>query len=233
MLRRLFVAVAFAISSTAALAAEPDAVAKAEQEQVVAANDLIHDHKPSDAVVLLDKVIAANEARHQDKSQLIYCARSTAEVLLYMAEAAAAKRDAVALDQTYCDAIFFKGFALIDLGQAAEARAYIERAVAMAPHNAYYRGELAEAYKTARDWENAYAMFEQAAGDARGFSPEASKTFELTRALRGMGFVRSEQGRFDEAEKLFRECLQLNPNDAKAKNELAYIAQQRARRSTN
>src|SRR3954454_25375329 len=104
MLRGLFVTVAFAIWSTAALAAEPDAVAKAEQEQVVAANKLIGDQKPSDAVVLLDKVIAANEARHQDKSQLIYCARSQEEVLLYMLEASAAKRNAVALDQTYCDA---------------------------------------------------------------------------------------------------------------------------------
>ena len=81
----------------------------------------------------------------------VYCARGQAEVLLYMAEAAAAKRSAIAVDPTYCDAIFLKGFALIDLGQAAEARRYIERAAAMAPRNAYFRAELAESYKTARD----------------------------------------------------------------------------------
>jgi Flp pilus assembly protein TadD len=46
-----------------------------------------------------------------------------------------------------------------------------------------------------------------------------------------MGFVRSEQRRFDEAERLFRECLELDPDDAKAKSELNYIAQQRARQS--
>ena len=44
-----------------------------------------------------------------------------------------------------------------------------------------------------------------------------------------MAFVRSEQGRFDDAEKLIRECLRLNPDDAKAKSELDYIAKQRAR----
>src|SRR4051812_768163 len=84
MLRGLFVAAAFAPWSTAALAAEPDAVAEAEQQQVVAASNFIGDQKPSEAVVLLDKVIAANEARHPDKSQQIYCARSQEEVLLYM-----------------------------------------------------------------------------------------------------------------------------------------------------
>ena len=47
-----------------------------------------------------------------------------------------------------------------------------------------------------------------------------------------MGFVR-EQARWDEAEKLFRECLKLNPEDTKAKSELDYIAQQRARRGVN
>lgn len=231
MLRGLVAAAAFAICSTAALAGEPDAVAKAEQQQVADASQLISDQKPSEAIVVLDKVIATNEARHQDKAQQVYCARSTVEVLLYTGEAAAAKRNAVALDPTYCDAIFLKGFALIDLGQAAQARAYIERAVAMAPHNAYYRGELAESYKSERDWDKAYALFKQAAADARAFSPADSKTFELTRALRGMGFVRSEQRRFDEAERLFRECLELDPDDAKAKSELNYIAQQRARQS--
>ena len=233
MIRGLLVAAALALCSTAALATDPDAVAQAEQQQVVTAVHLISDQKLNDAIGLLDKVIAANDARHQDKGQQVYCARSQAEVLLYMAEAAAAKRRAIAVDPTYCDAIFLKGFALIDLGQAAEARRYIERAVAMAPRNAYFRAELAESYKTARDWENAFAMFERAASDAREFSPEDSKTFELTRALRGMGFVRSEQARWDEAEKLFRECLKLNPEDTKAKSELDYIAQQRARRGVN
>jgi tetratricopeptide (TPR) repeat protein len=233
MLKRLYVAVAFVAWSAAALGAEPDVVAKAEQQQVTEARHLIVDQKPGDAVALLDKVIAANEARHPDKAQQIYCGRSQEEVLMYMLEAAAAKRSAVALDPTYCDAIFLKGFALIDLRRPAEARAYIERAVAMAPHNAYYRGELAEGYKTEHDLDKAYALFEQAAGDAREFTPKDSKTFELARALRGMGWVRNEQRRFDEAEKLFRQCLQLDPNDPKAKSELDYIAQQRARRQTS
>jgi len=76
-------------------------------------------------------------------------------------------------------------------------------------------------------------LFERAADDARQFTPADEKTFELTRALRGMGWVRSEQRRFDEAEKLFRECLALKPDDTKAKSELEYIAQQRARQSLN
>jgi len=233
MLRKLLAAAASAFLSTSSIAGEPDAIAQEEQQQVANARQLISDQKPSDAIVLLDKVIVANEARHQDKAQQIYCARSQEEVLLYMLEAAASKRRAVALDPTYCDAIFLKGFALIDLARPAEARANIERAVAMAPRNAYYRGELAETYKNAHDLDEAYSLFERAADDARQFTPADEKTFELTRALRGMGWVRSEQRRFDEAEKLFRECLALKPDDTKAKSELEYIAQQRARQSLN
>ncbi len=227
MFKGLAVIAAVAVWSVAAHAEQPDAVAAAEQQQIDDANKLIRDQKPADAIVLLDRVIAANEARHTNNDQLIYCARTPEETLLYMLEAATAKRSAVALNPTYCDAVFFKGFALIDLGKPEEARNYIARAVDMAPHNAYYRGELAESYKTTHDLDKAYSLFEQAAEDARGFSPESSKTYELTRALRGMGWVRSEQRRFDEAEKFFRECLQLNPDDAKAKSELDYIKDER------
>ena len=92
--------------------------------------------------------------------------------------------------------------------------------------DAQYQAELGEWYKSRKDWARAYAAFEQASTAAE-FSPEEAKSFEKRRALRGMGFALSEQGKFDEAEKLFRQCLKLDPNDAGAKQELEYIREQR------
>ena len=224
-------AIAFVISPIGAKT--PDEIAKSEQRQVEQAIDLIHKGRPAEALTQLEGVIAANELRHRDSGQDVYCARGTADTLMHMMQSVAAKRDAVAVDSTWCDAIFLKGFALVDLARPAEAREWIEKAIAMAPHNADYRNELAEGYKAERNWDKAFAMFEQAAEDARTFSPDNLKKAELSRALRGMGFVRIETGQLDQAEGYLKECLKLDPHDAIARNDLQLIAEQRARRTPN
>jgi tetratricopeptide (TPR) repeat protein len=209
----------------------PAAVESQESADVSRAVKMILDGHPKEAMSVLDTVIAANQSRHSDRSVQVYCARSPAETLVYMAEAAAAGRSAIAEGITWCDAIFFKGYALIDLGQPAEARKWYERAVAMAPHNAHYKGELAETYKAARDWDKAYALFEETAADAQTYSPNDIKNFDLGRGWRGMGFVLIEQGKLKEAQAIFEKCLALDPNDEKAKNELRYIEGMKAKRT--
>lgn len=229
----LIAALAIALVSTPVAASAPDEITQSQRVQVDQAIDLIHDGRPADAIKQLDEVIAANDARYRDLGRDIYCTRTTTEAVLYMGMSGAAKRDAVAIDPTWCDAIFYKGFALIDVGRPAEARKWLERAVAMAPNNAHYGNELAESYKTERNWEKAYALFEKAAGDARTFSPDNRKSAELGRALRGMGFVRIETGQLDEAQKYFEDSLKIDPNNPNARSELQYIAEQRALRTTN
>ena len=63
--------------------------------------------------------------------------------------------------------------------------------------------------------------------DAAKLDPDHADR-ETGNAWRCMGYALIEQGRYDEAEALYRACLKLDPGDAKAKNELAYIAGQRA-----
>lgn len=48
-------------------------------------------------------------------------------------------------------------------------------------------------------------------------------------ALYLKGYALVELRRWDEAEARYRQALALDPNDAKAKNELVYIAEQRAK----
>lgn len=46
---------------------------------------------------------------------------------------------------------------------------------------------------------------------------------DTARAWRGIGFVYIETGKLDEAEELYKKCLELNAEDKMAKAELAYI----------
>ena len=65
--------------------------------------------------------------------------------------------------------------------------------------------------------------YRQAASVAELGSDEAKKSEDLSRAWRGEGFCLTEQGKLDEAETLYKRCLEANPNDTKAKVELQYI----------
>src|SRR5262249_33450357 len=72
------------------------------------------------------------------------------------------------------------------------------------------------------------AAFQAAEAAAREFSPAEVRTRELSRSMRGVGFVMIELGKLDEAERKFREALQLDPADAGAARELQYIEKLRA-----
>jgi tetratricopeptide (TPR) repeat protein len=194
----------------------------AEAEKFNQAFNLIDQGHPADAVKLLDELITDFEARYAHATKQIYCARSDAETLFYAMKAAAAKKEAQVLDDTWCNSYFFKGYALIDLGKPDEAKPYFDKAIAMGPMNSHFLGERAEWYKSRRDWDDAYAEF-STASEAAQFSPDDMKSFDQRRAWRGMAYVRIEQRKLDEAEALLRKCVELDPTDEKANSELKYI----------
>lgn len=217
--------VALAQHEAATLAAPAMGPDQAKVEQAAA---LIGAGKPAEAIQLLDSLIAAQEKARKGESRSVYCARSPAEALVYSTHAAAERKAAVVLDQWDCYSIFLKGFALIDLKRPDEARPLLERAVAMAPNNAHFLGELGEWYKTHRQWETARSLYRRAS-EAASLSPQENRTFDKGRALRGLAFILVEEGKFGEAEALYRECLTLDPNDSHAKSELQYIAEHKGK----
>ena len=196
-------------------------------DTTAAAATLIGEKKAAEAVAMLDRIIAVETSKHKDESRRKYCADSPEESLAYLVMAAADKKDAVVVDRQLCMAIFLKGFALIDLGRGDEARPFLEQAVAMAPMNSQFLAELGEWHKVRREWEPAFALFERALEGA-ALSPAELQPRRKGRALRGMGFIRIEQNRLDDAEELFRQCLKIDPNDGKAKAELQFISERRA-----
>jgi tetratricopeptide (TPR) repeat protein len=195
--------------------------------------DPVHAQKPADAIERFDRVIAYFEKRYRDSKIKIYCAHSLAETMLYILGAVGGTQSASALDPTWSDAVFLKGFALVDLGRRAEAKMFFARALELSPSNSQYLGEMAETEKADRNWQKAYDLFSRAAAAAEfssdGPQDDPVKVRWRTRGWRGMAFALIEMGRLDEAEKIFKDCLKADPNDQKAIQELQYIAQEKAR----
>jgi tetratricopeptide (TPR) repeat protein len=235
VLAALALAAAFPMQELAAQTAPPpkaaDAASDPETANVLRARDLVEAHRPEEAIPILDQVIANEAKAHADEKRTIYCARSLPEVLMYMGMAANAKTSAVALGPTWATAFFLKGFALVDAGRADDAKPLYDKAVSLSPMNAQFLSELGEWYRTHGDAAAAYAQF-QKASEAATFSPDATRSFEKRRALRGTAFILTDEGKLDEAEALYQQCLKLDPTDAHAKSELEYIREQRAKQKS-
>jgi tetratricopeptide (TPR) repeat protein len=176
-----------------------------------------------------DTVIAFYEEKYRDEKAKIYCARSQPEALLYMLEAATKKISATVLSYDWANAHFMKAYTLVELRKLPEAQEQLERAIALSPRNARFLGELAGIYQAKKDWPMAMQTFKAAEAAAREISPPDFKNAELSRAWRGLGYVHIELNQLDEAEKMYRQCLELNPKDGKATLELNYIQKLRAK----
>jgi tetratricopeptide (TPR) repeat protein len=190
------------------------------------ARDFIAKGQPGVAIPIVDQVIADYEAKYRSNSRTIYySARSMEEGFIYSTLAGMQGRNGVVLNGDWSQAYFLKGFALVDLNRSDEAMKWFDKAAELAPMNVQLLAERGEWYKTRRNWKKAYREFESARS-AADFSEDAQKK-EQTRAIRGMAFVRVEEGKLDDAERLINEALKLDPTDQHARDELDYIAKAR------
>ena len=73
--------------------------------------------------------------------------------------------------------------------------------------------------------------FKKAENNAN-LASDASRADELARARPGEGYVLVELGKLDEAEGKYQQCTAANPNDSKAKAELDYVREQKAKRKS-
>ncbi|QXT38012.1 tetratricopeptide repeat protein (plasmid) [Sphingomonas sanguinis] len=196
--------------------------------QLQAAARSVRLHQPQAALDILTPVLAAYEADHASETRRIYCGMSLQETLLYLSIAAKDKVAAVALPPGYCTALYLKGYALVDLGRVAEAKAIYERLMVLAPMYAQYQTEYGQLIRLEKDWPHMLAICTQASEAVR-ISDPAIRPMQQGAALRCQGYALTELHRYDEAEKRYRDALALNPDDALAQRELHYIAEQRAK----
>lgn len=192
------------------------------RSRIEAAAKALNSRNPADAVKTHDSVIMDFEARYAKTDVTLYAAPNGALSLAYMLKAAAENQSAKVIDEDWGDAFFLKGFALIDLNRADEAKSYFDRAIALSPMNSQYLSERGEWYKTRKDWANAFADFADASENA-ALAPGSMRKKYKSRALRGMAYTRLEQRNFKDAEKYIREALKIDPQDEHSQKELEYL----------
>jgi len=221
---------ALLLTTAPAVAADKKAQEDPRDKPLRAASLLMAQGKPAETLIAVEPILAAYEAEFASEKRQIYCGINPTETLLYMMMAAKDKKDAVAVYPGWCEALFLKGFSLIDQKQFDAGLSFLTRAVAMAPAHAHYLNEVGYAHQALHHWPESLAAYESAA-DYANIADDSVKTAQQTRAWRGMGYVYVEQGKWDEAAEMYRKCLKLDPNDAKAKGELQYVKQSRPKTS--
>jgi tetratricopeptide (TPR) repeat protein len=174
-----------------------------------------------------DPVIAHYEELRKNSKKRYFSANNQVQTLIYLALPAAAdeRTEVQVLDSTWGAAYLLKAYALIELHRIADAQSALQAAIALSPMDSQYKSELAYTYQVQKDCDRSIAMYSEAASDAESFSDESTKTDDLTRAWRGQGYCLVEQGKWAEAAAMYEKCLALDPNDSKAKGELAYVKQ--------
>jgi Flp pilus assembly protein TadD len=222
-----------AVSSPAWSQAPPPAStgedAKASQ-QLVDGVRLMQSKKSAEAIQIFDSVAAAYESKYKDKNTRFYSARSPAETLFYTLDAANSnKGSATVVSGNWGYAYYLEGYALLDLGRVADAKVQLQRAVTLSPQNSQFLSELGHIYQLEKDWQSALQIFQRAEGAATEFSPTNARNAELGRAWRGLGFTYVELNRLDDAEAMYRKCLELDKNDAAAMRELRYVQDVKAK----
>jgi tetratricopeptide (TPR) repeat protein len=176
-----------------------------------------------------DPVIEHFDRSYRDSGKRIYAARNSVQMILYAALPNDDKKPVEVLDSTWSDAYLMKAYALTELRRVADAQGTLEKAISLSPMTSQYLSELAYTYQAQGRCDLSIASYANAESAAEMGSDESTRTTDLTRAWRGQAYCLVEQGRLDDAEKLYQKCLALDPSDAKAKAELQYIKSKRGR----
>ncbi len=162
----------------------------------------------------------------QSETQRYYCAEGGPQALLYMAMAATDKVSAMAVGTDWCEALFLQAYSYVELGRVEEALAPLQSATELDPYNAQYANELAFVLVKLGKFDEGMASYRTALSVAGSFDqPPHRKAV----ALRGIGWIHADRRQWDEAERAFRESLEIEPGNENALSELRYIEQNRPR----
>jgi tetratricopeptide (TPR) repeat protein len=205
---------------------------QAQQQQINQMAALLQQHRLPEAMALIDTMNAAADKKIAEAApRQVFTARTLPETLLYPIQAANAHQvnGAVVFSWVWSQGYFFKGYILNEMGRTGEAQPYLERAIALAPMNSQYLLELGNLHIKQHNFDAALKDFQTGEEAARAYAPEGYKNGDLGKAWRGTGYVLVEQNKLDEAEKMYRQCLDLDKNDQRAANELKYVLAQKAK----
>ena len=149
---------------------------------------------------------------------------------LAQAAATAARKSitVLTLADPYPEAAFLMGSYDNEIGRFAAAMVVLDEGLALEPDYPNLISEKAAAVSMMDRHAEALAIYVDGLTKIDALTDDWVKA----RFLRGEGFQLTELGRYDEAEKAYRESLKLEPNHGGALHELAYIAHVRAGAAT-
>ncbi len=201
----------------------------ARNERLGAIIALVQNGQPQMAIDKLNPLIVEYQALYPGDKQKL-CKVEDYETAAYATLPGG--KNAVLVEGGWCIALWAKGFAMIDLKQLDGSVLFLERAVTMAPLHPHYLSELGYAYQAQKQWQKSYDLYARAADAAKREGGERQKK-SLRRAWFGMAYDLVELGRLDEAEAVYRKCLELTPDDKQVKDELQYVIEQRAKKKAS
>lgn len=168
-------------------------------------------------------IIRDYQNTYKNSPKRLYNARTQKEYDFYMMNAQKEGKLAHVLSETWSKAYFLKAYALQELKNTALAKNVLTQALKLSPSNSKYLSEMGHILHIEKNWNQALQVYKSAEKSALFFSPQSEKQKELLRAKRGIGYSLVEMKHLAEAEKVYLEILQINPNDKIAKQELKYL----------
>lgn len=179
---------------------------------------------PAHALSMVDPIVASFEKDFSGEKRHIYCSQ-TAEQKGYYLTTAGGTGAARLVPSTWCEALYVKAFALVDLDRLDDAQSTFERLITFAPKHSRYLNELAYVFLKKKEWQRSIDAYTNAEA-AASFTPER-RDYERCVSFRGIGYDLVELGRLDDAEAAYRKCLAIIPDEPKSLGEIEYIKEQR------
>lgn len=183
--------------------------------------------KGAQALPILEQVIGENDDLAAKEKRRVYSGQTMQMVLSNMMVAAADKKDAVDYGPSYGEAVFFKGYILIDLGRGGEAAAFLDRAVMLSPSNPQFLCEDASWHARHNESALGLELYKRCEAE-NSMTDEKAQPHLRAVALRGQGYALIDLDRLDEAESRYRASLELEPDNRVALGDLQVIQQKRA-----
>lgn len=179
---------------------------------------------PAQALSMIDPVVASFEKDFAGEKRHVYCSQ-TAEQEGYYLTTAGGTGAVRLVPSTWCEALYVKAFALVDLDRLDDAQSTFERLITFAPKHSRYLNELAYVFLKKKEWQHSIDAYTNAEA-AASFTPER-RDYERCVSFRGIGYDLVELGRLDDAEAAYRKCLAIIPDEPKSLGEIEYIKEQR------
>jgi tetratricopeptide (TPR) repeat protein len=200
----------------------PDSAAEATVSEALSA---VEAGNPARALAMVEPVVASFANEFSGEKRHIFCSQTAEQDGYYLTTADGGADNVRLVTVTWCDALYVKAFALVDLDRLDDAQSAYERLIRFAPKHSRYLNELAYVLLKKKEWQRSIDTYSSAEAVAT-FTPKR-RDYERCVSFRGIGYDLVELGRLDDAEASYRKCLAIIPDEPKSLGEIEYIKEQR------